>query len=145
MLTPEAVAKVSLQDVSLADAPAKILAEQEIANPGQVPIAFELEYTLADIDERMSYAVRAEIHDGGRMIFTTDTHVPVLTRGAGNEVEMMLVAVMRPPTVSPPEPPPVAEAGIELSGMFRYMADAALFRDCRNNKTYPVSMEGAYI
>ena len=25
------------------------------------------------------------------------------------------------------------------------MADAALFRDCRNNKTYPVSMEGQYI
>jgi len=35
--------------------------------------------------------------------------------------------------------------GMELEGMFRYMADAALFRDCRNNKSYPVSMEGAYI
>jgi len=35
--------------------------------------------------------------------------------------------------------------GMELEGMFRYMADAALFRDCRNNKTYPVSMEGQYI
>ena len=34
--------------------------------------------------------------------------------------------------------------GMELEGMFRYMADAALFRDCRNNKTYPVSMEGQY-
>jgi copper homeostasis protein (lipoprotein) len=35
--------------------------------------------------------------------------------------------------------------GMELEGMFRYMADAALFRDCRNNKSYPVSMEGGYI
>jgi len=35
--------------------------------------------------------------------------------------------------------------GMELEGMFRYMADAALFRDCRNNKSYPVSMEGDYI
>jgi copper homeostasis protein (lipoprotein) len=34
--------------------------------------------------------------------------------------------------------------GMELEGMFRYMADAAIFRDCRNNRTYPVSMEGAY-
>jgi heat shock protein HslJ len=34
---------------------------------------------------------------------------------------------------------------MELNGMFRYMADAALFRDCRTNKTFPVSMEGAYI
>ena len=38
-----------------------------------------------------------------------------------------------------------ASPGMELEGMFRYMADAALFRDCRNNKTYPVSMEGQYI
>jgi len=35
--------------------------------------------------------------------------------------------------------------GMELEGMFRYMADAPLFRDCRNNKVYPVSMEGKYI
>lgn len=38
-----------------------------------------------------------------------------------------------------------ASAGTELNGMFRYMADAAMFRDCRDNKTYPVSMEGQYI
>lgn len=145
MLTPEAVARISLQDVSLADAPAKILAEQEIADPGQVPIAFELEYALADIDERMRYSVRAEIHDRGRLLFTTDTLVPVLTRGAGNTVDLTLVSVIRPPTVSPPESPPATPEGMELSGMFRYMADAALFRDCRNNRTYPVSMEGAYI
>ncbi|MFC1719943.1 META domain-containing protein [Pseudomonadota bacterium] len=35
--------------------------------------------------------------------------------------------------------------GMALEGMFRYMADAASFRDCRNGKTYPVSMEGQYI
>jgi copper homeostasis protein (lipoprotein) len=29
--------------------------------------------------------------------------------------------------------------------MFRYMADAAVFRDCRSGKRFPVSMEGAYI
>jgi copper homeostasis protein (lipoprotein) len=38
-----------------------------------------------------------------------------------------------------------SSTGMELEGMFRYLADAALFRDCRNNKTFPVSMEGAYI
>jgi len=36
-------------------------------------------------------------------------------------------------------------AGTEMEGMFRYMADAALFRDCRDNKSYPVAMEGQYI
>jgi len=34
---------------------------------------------------------------------------------------------------------------MELEGMFRYMADAAMFRDCRDGKAYPVSMEGQYI
>ena len=43
---------------------------------------------------------------------------------------------------------PGADSGPALAsmeGMFRYMADAATFRDCRNNKTFPVSMEGEYI
>lgn len=32
-----------------------------------------------------------------------------------------------------------------ITGMFRYMADAAAFRDCRNGLSFPVAMEGAYI
>ena len=142
-LTPQARLIVSLQDVSRADARATTLAEKEIGNPGPVPIAFELEYDPADIDQRMSYAIRAEIHDQNRMLFTTDTHTPVLTRGAGDHVDMMLVRINQP-TVSPPQAPP-AMGGMALEGMFRYMADAALFRDCRDGKSYPVAMEGAYI
>lgn len=148
MLSPEAVAKVSLQDVSIADAPAKTIAEVELAGPGQVPIPFEIEYDPEAIDERMSYSLRAQIHDRGRMIFTSDTHTPVLTRGAGSTAEIMLVAV-RQPTVSPPAVPEAAEetesAGMKLAGMFTYMADAAVFEDCRTKKVYPVSMESAYI
>ena len=34
-----------------------------------------------------------------------------------------------------------ASSGEPLKGMFRYMADAPLFRDCRDNRQYPVSME----
>ena len=34
---------------------------------------------------------------------------------------------------------------MELTGMFRYMADAALFRDCRTDRSYPVAMEENYI
>jgi copper homeostasis protein (lipoprotein) len=32
-----------------------------------------------------------------------------------------------------------------LKGMFRYMADAAMFRDCRTGKSFPVAMVGPYI
>lgn len=142
-LSPQAILSIALQDVSRADAKAITLARTELSEAGQVPIAFELDFDPANIDERMTYVIRAEIRDRGGLMFTTDTHTPVLTRGAGTHVDMTLVRVNRP-TVSPPEAPP-ATLGMELEGMFLYFADAALFRDCRSNKTFPVSMEGAYI
>jgi heat shock protein HslJ len=109
------------------------LSHVKIKGPGQVPIPFKMEYDPASIDERMTYAVRATISDRGRLMFTSDTVVPVLTRDAGNDVELVLVRARDKPS-----------AGMELKGMFQYMADAALFRDCRDGKTYPVAMEGQY-
>jgi putative lipoprotein len=135
-LSPGAVLEISLEDVSRADVKATLIARQKITSPGQVPIRFELEYEPGEIDERMSYSIRARISDGGRLMFINDTHTPVLTRGAGNHVDMTLVRVKEP------ENDPV---GIELEGMFSYLADAAVFRDCRTGKTFPVSMEGSYM
>ena len=43
-LTPGATLIVELRDVSYADAPAPLIASRTIANPGQVPIEFRLEY-----------------------------------------------------------------------------------------------------
>ncbi|MFC1690372.1 YbaY family lipoprotein [Pseudomonadota bacterium] len=134
-LSEDAVIEIILQDVSLADAPAIEIARQRITRPGQVPVPFKLRYDPGDIDERMTYSISARITGQGKLLFINDTVTPVLTRGAGNTVDMVLVRV-----VGSSELP-----GMELEGMFRYMADAALFRDCRNNKTYPVSMEGQYL
>jgi len=41
----------------------------------------------------MQYTVRATIKQADRLLFTSDTHYPVLTRGAGNTVEVMLIMV----------------------------------------------------
>jgi len=90
-LTPEAVVLVQLLDVSLADASAKQIAIQTIKPKHQVPIPFELIYDPADIDERMTYAVRATIREGGRLLFTTDRHYPVLTRGHPHHADLVLV------------------------------------------------------
>ncbi len=90
-LTPEAVVEVQLLDVSLADASAKQIAIQTIKPKHQVPIPFELIYDPADIDERMTYAVRATIYEGERLLFTTNRHYPVLTRGHVHHVELVLV------------------------------------------------------
>lgn len=92
------VAEVSLLDVSRAGAPATTIAQQAIEDPSTFPVAFVLEYDPAQIDERMSYAVRAVVHHEGRLLYTTDTHYPVLTRGAGNTTDLVLKRVGDPDT-----------------------------------------------
>jgi uncharacterized lipoprotein YbaY/heat shock protein HslJ len=142
-LTDRARAEITLEDVSRQDVAAPVLARQVLTAPGQVPIRFELEFQPAEIDERMAYAVRAKIYDRGRLLFTTDTHAPVLTRGAGREAHLLLVAVEG--SAEPGRAAPADVANVEIKGMFRYLADAALLRDCRDGRSYPVAMEAEYI
>jgi putative lipoprotein len=97
MLKPGTVVDVKLLRTSPADAPATELATQVIENPAAPPIPFVLEYDKAAVDERLSYSVRATVTRGGRLLLTTDTHYPVLTRGAGNSADLMLVAPAAPP------------------------------------------------
>ena len=92
ILRPGTVVEVSLLDTSRADASATELAKQVIENPGAPPIPFSLEFDENAIDERLSYAVRAVVKRGDRLLLTTDSHYPVLTRGAGRSVDIMLVA-----------------------------------------------------
>ena len=142
-LTDRARVEITLEDVSRQDVAATVLSRQTLSSPGQVPIRFELRFDPAEIDERMSYAVRAKIHDRGRLLFTTDTHTPVLTRGAGREAHLLLVQVAESNQAAPAGRS--ATPGMELEGMFRYLADAAIFRDCLDGRSYPVAMEGEYI
>lgn len=90
-LTNAAEAVVTLEDASRQDVSAILLAQQTISDPGQVPIRFALEVPRTAIDPRGSYALRAQISDRGRLLFTTDTHTPALTRGASDEVHLLLV------------------------------------------------------
>lgn len=95
-LSPDAVIKVRLVDVSRADAPAILLGEQVFAaGGGQVPFSFEIPYDPAGIDERMTYAVHARIEEGGQLRFITDQHNAVITRGAPTHVDLQLRSVGR--------------------------------------------------
>jgi putative lipoprotein len=91
VLPPDAAVIVKLVDVSRADAPAVVLAEQRIVPAGSVPVAFELEYDAAQIDDRMSYAVQARIEAGGGLMFTTTEMIPVITRDSPTEDVQVLV------------------------------------------------------
>ena len=95
-LPPGSVAEVWLLDTSRADAPAVEIAYQRIEDPGNPPIPYVLDYDPAQIEERMQYGVRATIKKDDQLMFTSDTHYPVLTRGAGNTAEVLLVRAARP-------------------------------------------------
>ena len=56
-LPPDAVLEVSLQDVSLADAPAVELGSLRIENPGSPPFEFEIAYDPEAIDEQTQWTV----------------------------------------------------------------------------------------
>ncbi len=104
-LLPGSVVRVTLQDVSRADAPAEVLATWTLTTSGEnVPIPFELGYDPAQIDPRHRYTVRAEIRDGaGGLLWTSDTAYPVLTGGApGDAVDILVRRVSDPTGGMPP-------------------------------------------
>jgi putative lipoprotein len=98
LLPPGHTLKVTLADVSLADAPSRTLAETTIELEGRgPPYAVQLSTPAAGLDPRHDYAVRAEIRDpAGTLRFTTDTRHSVLTRGAPDRADIVLVGVSAP-------------------------------------------------
>ena len=82
-LPPTAVIEVMLQDVSLADAPAETINTQRITTNGrQVPFPYLVRYNPNMIDPTHTYAVRATIKDGDKLLFTSTQSYPVITNGA---------------------------------------------------------------
>ncbi|RIJ11604.1 hypothetical protein DXT77_07185 [Pseudomonas sp. 91RF] len=74
-LPPSATLSVSLQDVSLADAPAVVLDEQKGPIKGQVPLPFHLSYDPALVKPGHRYSVSARIEVNGELMFiTTENH-----------------------------------------------------------------------
>lgn len=89
-LPPDAAIDVRLEDVSHADAPATVVAENIFAAAGkQVPIPFQLPYSEKDIQPNHRY-LRARITVGEKLILTTTTAYPVITNRAPTVVNMVL-------------------------------------------------------
>ncbi len=76
-LPPNAMLTVRLSDVSLADAPESIIAEQKIEPAGQVPIRFQLKFDPAVIQDSMSYALQARITVDDTLWFINDERYQV--------------------------------------------------------------------
>ncbi len=73
-LPPTATLSVSLQDVSLADAPAVVLDEQSGLVKGQVPLPFHLSYDPTQVKPGHRYAVSARIEVDGKLMFISTEH-----------------------------------------------------------------------
>lgn len=93
-LPRSAVIEVQLQDVTLEDAPAKVLAEEKITlGERQVPVEFELKYDPAKIEARHRYVISARIRVDVELRFINDRAYPVQTGGRPPHVEMILKQV----------------------------------------------------
>jgi putative lipoprotein len=115
-LPEAAVVRVVLLDVSLLDAPERVIAEQEIHPTAQVPIPFALTFDRAAIDGGRHYGLRAIIADAeGRVQWATAVAHPVLTQGAADTATII---VQRPREGSAPTGPRV----------FAYACDGFAFR-----------------
>jgi putative lipoprotein len=80
-LPPNATLSVSLQDVSLADAPAVVLDEQTGPVKSQVPLPFHLSYDPAQVKPGHRYSVSARIEVNGELMFITTEHHSVQLDG----------------------------------------------------------------
>ena len=95
-LRPGSTARISLEDVSRADAPSHTIASRTIQLDGrQVPIPFTLGVDTEDLSARGRYSLRATIHGpDGNLAWTTDT-ARLLHPSAGDQDfgNVMLVQV----------------------------------------------------
>ena len=80
-LPPTATLSVSLQDVSLADAPARVIDEQKGPVQGQVPLKFHLSYDPLQVEPGHRYSVSARIENDGKLLFITTEHHAVQLDG----------------------------------------------------------------
>ncbi|HUL80971.1 MAG TPA: YbaY family lipoprotein [Gammaproteobacteria bacterium] len=121
-LPPDARIEVRLEDVSRADAPADVLAEQTFtANGKQVPFPFELRYAPERIQANHRYSVRASIRGAnGELMFASPSHHPVLERGAADQSITVLLqrvsATAQPGPAAPAAGGGAAETGGNAAG-----------------------------
>lgn len=96
MLPPDAMAIITLQEISRADAPAIILSSMAIGEANHTPLSFQIPYIKSDIIKGHRYSLRAYIMSQGELLFSTTSAYPVLRRGQATNpasVDMLLQRV----------------------------------------------------
>jgi putative lipoprotein len=123
-LPPDTRIRVWLEDVSLADAPATLLAEQRIESARAVPVPFQLNYDPDQIQPRHRYAVRAEIRSSSdQLLWTTTGHTGILGENQPNNgLTLLLHAVAKAPsTPAPAQHPETTDAPVIVEAARTYV------------------------
>lgn len=132
-LPEDAVLLVQLNDVSRADAPSVLIGSRVIPVAGKnSPFDWRVYYPAGKIEQRNRYSVSATIAYANHIQFRTTTSYGVITNDLPGIIN--IEAEKMPAKVEP--------SGKPIQGMYNYMADAALFMNCADGKTYPVAMAG---
>jgi putative lipoprotein len=92
-LLPGAVLTVQLADVSIADAPAEVIAKETRTLTTQVPVPFSLSYDSSKIVQSHTYAVQARIEVDGRLRFISTMAYLVITNGRPATVDVRVSLV----------------------------------------------------
>jgi putative lipoprotein len=79
-LPQNAVFEAVLEDTSLADAPAVRIGSFKKEHPGNPPFRFSIQYDPAKIVETHTYSVRASVTVDGKLMFTSTSSHPVITK-----------------------------------------------------------------
>ena len=75
---------VQLVDISKADAPAEIIAEDRITGATASPIPYRLRFDQSRIKLGRSYALQARISDGDRLLFINTARHAIFAGGRNN-------------------------------------------------------------
>ena len=89
-LPPDAVLTLRLEDVSMADAPARLLAQQIISPVASGPIAFAIEYDPTIVDQHGSYVISASIATREHSPLVDPIGYAVIGQEAPTRVEIIL-------------------------------------------------------
>lgn len=92
-LPADAIVKFQLVKMTVSGEVLSVVAEQSLPNVRRAPIPFDLPYRPSEIESKAYYGVTCEIRTGDRVLFRTARPFPVLTHGAGKQVEVLLEQV----------------------------------------------------
>jgi uncharacterized lipoprotein YbaY/heat shock protein HslJ len=129
-LPKDAKFEVVLEDISVMDMASVIIGQTTIDPAGQIPIDFTITFDDKDIVLGHRYAVRAKLTRKGHLLYVTDTVNPVFVGKDNNNLNLIMKRIYKIP-----------ESRM-MEGLYKYMADAALFKECVTGKYYPVAFEG---